>query len=74
MKQFFHVKCCDINHRTYNSIKQSNNDWHCKKCTSNVSNTDELSAELSAVDAVSVEAIVSPRKKTTKKSKCGKCQ
>ena len=61
-EQFFHVKCCEINHRTYNSIKQSNNDWHCIKCASNVSNTDKLSV----VDTVRVEASVSSRKKTTK--------
>ena len=64
-EQFFH-----INHRTYNSIKQSNNDWHCKKCASNVSNTDKLSA----VNAVRVETSVSLRKRTTKKIKCSKCK
>ena len=45
-EHFFHVKCCDVNHRTYNSVKQSNNDWHCERCTSNVSNTDELSISM----------------------------
>ena len=61
-KQFFHVKYCEINHRTYNSIKQSNNDWQCKKCASNVSNTHKLSG----VDAITVEASGISRKKTTK--------
>ena len=67
---FFHVKCCDVNHRTYNSVKQSNNDWHCKRWTSNVSNTDELS------NGNRVDAILSSKEKTetTKKCKCGKCK
>ena len=30
-EHLFHVKCCNVNHRTYNSVKQSNNDWHCKR-------------------------------------------
>ena len=30
-KQFFHVKCCGINHKTYNYIKESNGTWHCNK-------------------------------------------
>ena len=27
--QFFHVKCCGINHKTLNTIKSG--EWNCKK-------------------------------------------
>ena len=28
--QFFHVKCCGINHKTFNTIKSG--EWNCKNC------------------------------------------
>ena len=30
-KHFFHVKCCGLNHKIYNSIKATNT-WLCKHC------------------------------------------
>ena len=32
-KKFFHVKCCDVNHKTFNSFIQTNEQWHCTNCT-----------------------------------------
>ena len=29
---YFHVKCCAINHKTFNAIKCTGGDWICKKC------------------------------------------
>ena len=31
-KTFYHVKCCRINHKQYNDIKNRNELWHCVKC------------------------------------------
>ena len=30
--KFFHVKCCDVNHRSYNSLMQENQLWLCCDC------------------------------------------
>ena len=34
-KQYFHVKCCGITHKDFNSIKGSNAEWHCQHCKRN---------------------------------------
>ena len=60
--KFFHVKCCGINHKTFHSIKQSN-DWHCKTCAKNVSDT-------ATHESIKFKA---NNVKPAKKVKCGKC-
>ena len=39
-KKFYHVKCCRITHKTFNTIKRSNDRWHCETCLILVSNTN----------------------------------
>ena len=31
-KLFYHVKCCNVNHRSYENLKNSGEDWNCLNC------------------------------------------
>ena len=62
-KHLFHVKCCGVNHKIYNSIKATNT-WLCKHCVrinSAATEKDELNS-------------IEKKSKSQKKCKCGKCK
>ena len=59
---FFHVKCCGVNYKSFNSLKEANHVWHCKNCVqvnTVVNNTETPESSKST--------------KNKKKCKCGKC-
>ena len=57
---YFQVKCCGINHKTFNAFKCTGGDWICKKC---VHTNDNEVRNTSAV-------ITNPELTC----KCGKCK
>ena len=70
---FFHVKCCGINHKTFNSIKQLNNDWNCDKCVKLIPNSDKI---LTCKHVTGCKLTISNTISNTnskRKGKCGKC-
>ena len=70
-KKFLHVKCCGVNHKTFNSLKQLNNVWNCDKCVKHTLNTADISTESDVTECKPSNSISTTKFK--KKSKCGKC-
>ena len=71
---FFHVKCCGINHKTLNSIKQLNNIWNCDKCVKLISNSNEISTGNDITGSnLTIYNVISKKSNPKRKSKCGKC-
>ena len=56
-QKYYHVKCCDINHKIYNSMVQDNKVWHCQVCASTKVTRLNTHSKLSGKS----------------RSKCGKC-
>ena len=77
-KKFFHVKCCDLNHKTFDSFIQTNEQWYCTNCT----NCNLISTDSNVLHNVNLSehSIVKPvhthvnTQLSTRNTKCGKCE
>ena len=68
--QYFHVKCCNINRKRFNSLLLANKSWNCKNCSDNNGNLNSsLHDYISNLDGNEVSENHVPEKNR----KCGKC-
>ena len=54
-KKCFHVNCCDVNHKTFDSFIQTNEQWYCTNCT----NCNLVSNEMYFIMLISVNILLS---------------
>ena len=54
--KFFHVKCCGIIHKTFNTIKSG--EWNCKNCeTENINATSDVATRAIPTKNVNVASV-----------------
>ena len=41
-KQFFHVKCCNINHKSFENMNNLGEDWNCQNCIKILNSTSTI--------------------------------
>ena len=68
-EQFFHVKCCGITQKIFNSIKSSNSIWHCKHCELPI----DVNCHLNAACITDNNSNSNNVKNSIKTVECGSC-
>ena len=73
-KRYYHVKCCGVTHKVFNSIKSSNSQWHCQTCLTSVLNINSpLNVTCDTENNANVPNSNKKSKVSRKKEKCGHC-